>query len=123
MALSCSLLSLPHSSNTSICEAASRPQMHFVPIKTIDQQSMLCIHRLREGFKEERTACTNRIRGLLAEFGLLFPQKSAVLRQTEQLAGVGPVQAGKRQWWRWPTKMHASCGWCSCGANRLMRAM
>ena len=32
-----------------ICESASRPQMHFMPIKTVDQQSMLCIHRLREG--------------------------------------------------------------------------
>ena len=53
-----------------ICEAASRPTMHFVPIKTASQQGMLCIHRLREGFKEERTACVNRIRGLLAEFGL-----------------------------------------------------
>ena len=49
-----------------ICEAASRPQMHFVPAKSIEQQSMLCVHRLREGFKAERTACINRIRGLLA---------------------------------------------------------
>ncbi|UUZ70936.1 IS110 family transposase [Polaromonas sp. P1(28)-8] len=64
-----------------ICEAASRPQMHFVPIKSVDQQSMLCIHRLREGFKAERTACVNRIRGLLAEFGLVFAQKPVVLRQ------------------------------------------
>ena len=32
-----------------ICEAASRPQMHFVPVKSIEQQSMLCVHRLREG--------------------------------------------------------------------------
>jgi len=64
-----------------ICEAASRPQMHFVPIKSVEQQSMLCIHRLREGFKEERVACINRIRGLLAEFGLVFPQKPEVLRQ------------------------------------------
>jgi transposase len=54
-----------------ICEAASRLQMHFVPIKTIEQQSMLCIHRLREGFKQERTVCTNRIRGLLGEFGVV----------------------------------------------------
>ena len=30
-----------------ICEAASRPQMHFVPIKSVEQQSMLCVHRLR----------------------------------------------------------------------------
>jgi transposase len=64
-----------------ICEAASRPQMHFVPIKTIEQQSMLCIHRLREGFKQERNACTNRIRGLLGEFGLVFAQKTINLRQ------------------------------------------
>ena len=53
----------------------ARPQMHFVPVKTIEQQSMLCVHRLREGFKAERTACINRIRGLLAEFGLVFAQE------------------------------------------------
>jgi len=63
-----------------ICEAASRPSMHFVPIKSVEQQSMLCVHRLREGIKEERTACINRIRGLLAEFGLVFAQSPKVLR-------------------------------------------
>ena len=57
-----------------ICEAASRPTMRFIPVKSIEQQSMLCVHRLREGIKEDRTACINRIRGLLAEFGLVFPQ-------------------------------------------------
>lgn len=64
-----------------VCEAASRPQMHFVPIKSVEQQGMLCVHRLREGFKEERTACINRIRGLLAEFGLVLAQSPEVLRQ------------------------------------------
>ena len=63
-----------------ICEAASRPQMRFVTVKTLDQQGMLCVHRLREGFKEERTACINRIRGLLAEFGIVLPQSPRVLR-------------------------------------------
>ena len=63
-----------------ICEAASRPQMHFVPVKTIEQQSMLCVHRLREGLKAERTGCINRIRGLLAEFGLVFAQSPAALQ-------------------------------------------
>lgn len=63
-----------------ICEAASRPQMRFVPVKTLDQQGMLCVHRLREGVKEERTACINRIRGLLAEFGIVLPQSSRILR-------------------------------------------
>ena len=51
-----------------ICEAASRPTMRFIPVKSVEQQSMLCVHRLREGIKEDRTACINRIRGLLAEF-------------------------------------------------------
>jgi transposase len=42
---------------------------------------MLCVHKLREGFKRERTACSNRLRGLLAEFGLVFPQSPEALRQ------------------------------------------
>ena len=64
-----------------ICEAASRPSMRFVAVKTPEQQAMLSVHRLREGYKEERTACINRIRGLLAEFGLVFPQSPEALRQ------------------------------------------
>jgi transposase len=63
-----------------ICEAASRPTMRFIAVKSIEQQSMLCVHRLREGIKEDRIACINRIRGLLAEFGLVFGQGSRELR-------------------------------------------
>jgi transposase len=37
-----------------ICEAASRPRMRFIPIKSVEQQSMLCVHRLREGMKQDR---------------------------------------------------------------------
>ncbi len=64
-----------------ICEAASRPTMRFVSIKSVSQQGMLCVHRLREGLKEERTACVNRIRGLLAEFGIVVSQSPKVLRE------------------------------------------
>jgi len=64
-----------------ICEAASRPTMHFIAIKTVQQQGILSVHRLREGLKAERTACINRIRGILTEFGLVFPQTSEVLRE------------------------------------------
>ena len=64
-----------------ICEAASRPTMRFVPVKAIEQQAMLCVHRLREGLKADRTACINRIRGLLAEFGLAFAQGPEALRR------------------------------------------
>ena len=61
--------------------AASRPNMHCVPIKRIEQQSMLCVHRLREGIKADRTACINRVRGLLAEFCLVFKQSPDALRE------------------------------------------
>lgn len=64
-----------------ICEAAGRPQMRFVSIKTADQQGQLAVHRLREGYKAERTALINRIRGLLTEFGLVFPQSPEALRK------------------------------------------
>ena len=37
-----------------ICEAACRPTMRFIAVKSIEQQSMLCVHRLREGLKEMR---------------------------------------------------------------------
>ncbi len=63
-----------------VCEAASRPSRRFVPIKTPQQQALLAVHRLREGYKEERTACINRIRGLLTEFGLVFAQSPDALR-------------------------------------------
>jgi transposase len=54
--------------------------MRFVPVKTAEQQGQLAVHRLREGYKEERTGLINRIRGLLAEFGLVFPQGPEALR-------------------------------------------
>jgi transposase len=62
-----------------ICEAASRPHLHRVPVKSAAQQGVLAIHRLREGYKEERTALINRLRGLLAEFGLVFAQSPDAL--------------------------------------------
>lgn len=64
-----------------ICEAASRPHMHFVPVKSTERQGQVALHRLREGYKEERSACINRIRGLLTEFGLVFPKRPETLRR------------------------------------------
>ena len=57
-----------------ICEAVARPNMRFVPIKDIEQQSVLSLHRVRQGFVKARTAQANQIRGLLSEFGLIIPQ-------------------------------------------------
>ena len=49
-----------------ICEAVSRPNMRFVPIKNGEQQAILAQHRARQGFVKARTAQANQIRGLLA---------------------------------------------------------
>ena len=65
-----------------ICEAVTRPHMRFVPVKEEHQQIILCLHRTRQGFVEERTATYNRLRGLIAEFGIVLPQKVASLRRT-----------------------------------------
>ena len=64
-----------------ICEAVTRPQMRFVPVKEEHQQVILALHRTRQGFVEERTATYNRLRGLISEFGIVCPQKVAALRR------------------------------------------
>jgi transposase len=64
-----------------ICEAVTRPNMRFVPSKSIEQQSQLLVHRARQGFVQQRTATLNRIRGLLSEFGIVLPLKAATVRR------------------------------------------
>lgn len=69
-----------------ICEAVSRPNMRFVPVKTVEQQGVLSIHRAREGFVAARTAQGNQIRGLLSEFGIIIPIGiKAIVRQTPEI--------------------------------------
>lgn len=64
-----------------ICEAVQRPAMRFVPVKSAEQQAVLSLHRVRQGFVEERTATINRIRGLLAEFGAVLPGRAVEVRR------------------------------------------
>jgi transposase len=54
-----------------ICEAVTRPNMHFVPIKTPEQQAALMMHRSRELLVGQRTALVNALRGHLAELGII----------------------------------------------------
>ena len=58
-----------------ICEAVNRPNMRFVPIKNVEQQAILSVHRARQGFVKARTAQGNQIRGLLSEFGIVMPKE------------------------------------------------
>lgn len=69
-----------------ICEAVARPNMRFVPVKSAEQQAILSLHRVRQGFIEQRTATINRIRGLLAEFGVVLPQRAEQVRRAAVVA-------------------------------------
>ena len=64
-----------------ICEAVTRPNMRFVPVKSVEQQALLTLHRVRQGFVVERTATINRLRGLMSEFGLVLPLRSVTVRR------------------------------------------
>ena len=75
-----------------ICEAVTRPNMRFVPVKEEHQQIILCLHRTRNGFVEERTATYNRLRGLISEFGIVLPQKVACLRREHRRASRRPAR-------------------------------
>lgn len=57
-----------------ICEAVQRPSMRFVPSKSIEQQDIQSVHRIRSQLVGRRTAQANQIRGLLMEYGIIFPQ-------------------------------------------------
>lgn len=63
-----------------ICEAMSRPNMRFVAVKTVAQQDMQAIHRIRSELIKERTMKGNQIRGLLAEYGVVADQSLERLR-------------------------------------------
>ena len=76
---------------------------------------MLCIHRLREGFKQERTACINRIRGLLAEFGLVFTQSPAALESV--LADVLEDAANEMNTLARLVLQRAQAQWCELDAH------
>ena len=70
--------------------------MRFVPIKNIEQQSVLALHRVRQGFVKARTAQANQIRGLLGEFEAqikTWHRASDASCKLENIPGIGPVTA------------------------------
>jgi transposase len=70
-----------------ILTAMRQPDMRFVAVKSIDQQTILAWHRMREGWIRERTGLINRVRGLLAEFGIwLKRSRRAVMEALPRLA-------------------------------------
>lgn len=61
-----------------ICEAMGRPGMRFVAIKTLEQQDLQALHRVRSSLMAQRTAQVNQIRGLVAEYGLVAPSGTRI---------------------------------------------
>jgi transposase len=64
-----------------VCEAMSRPSMHFVSVKSVEQQDIQAVHRIRAEQVGQRTAKANQIRGLASEYGLIAPQELRQLRR------------------------------------------
>jgi transposase len=62
-----------HNDAFAITEASQRPYIRFVPIKTEHQQEISCLHRIRERLNKNKVALSNQSRGLLSEFGVVFP--------------------------------------------------
>ena len=65
-----------------ICEAVTRPTMRFVPTKTMEQQSVLMLHKVRNLLIKQRTMLINALRGHLAEFGVVPAQGPGALQAT-----------------------------------------
>ena len=80
-----------------ICEAVQRPHLRYVPIKSVEQQARMAVHRMRQGFVEQRTALINRLRGLLSEFGIVMAQKAATVRRlaSDQVDRPARLDAGR----------------------------
>ena len=64
-----------------IGEAAQRPDMRLVRVKTVEQQDVQAMHRMREARVKERTALCNQVRGLLGEYGIVVAQGVGALRR------------------------------------------
>ncbi|AQH00371.1 transposase [Burkholderia sp. KK1] len=62
-----------------ICEAACRPAMRFVALKTTQQQTLLALHRVRDALVTERTATSNQIHAFLLEFGISLPASALAI--------------------------------------------
>jgi len=64
-----------------IVEAASRPSMRFVAVKTTEQQEILSLHRVREQVVGNKTALINELRGLLGEYGIIIPKQASNVKK------------------------------------------
>src|SRR2546430_9593056 len=70
-----------------ICEAVTRPNMRFVPIKSAEAQSVLMLHRARHLLVRQRTAQVSALRAHLAEYGIVAAKGRSRLRDLLPVLG------------------------------------
>ena len=78
-----------------ICEAVGRPNMRFVPVRTVENQSELMRHRVREALAGDRTRLLNALRGHLGEIGVIAPQGAQHAHVLKRLAESGADEHGE----------------------------
>jgi transposase len=82
-----------------ICEAVTRPTMHFVPVKSREHQAALMLHRSRQLFVKQRTMLSNAIRSFLAEFGIVAPTgRNGLARLLETIEGPDDLGVPPAAW-------------------------
>lgn len=74
------------------CKGVVDPDMRFVPVKTVDQQAALSLHRSRELLVRQRTQLGNALRALLSEFGIVAGQGKAGLAQLIEQLRAGTLE-------------------------------
>ena len=79
-----------------IAEAATRPTMRFVALKSEEQLDMQTLHRIRDRLVAERTSLMNQIRSLLLERGIVVPQGRAKLNERLNELGEAPSSVSPR---------------------------
>lgn len=72
------------------CEAVVRKSIHFVPIKSVEQQAALMLHRVRQRLSEERTSLSNAIRGHLTEIGIIARKGDGGFKALLEVLAKGP---------------------------------
>jgi transposase len=90
-----------------LCEAASRPDMKFVAVKTAEQQAILALHSARSLLVKQQTMLVNAMRGLATEFGLTVPK--GISRLGELTALVDDDEAFPETARRVFTELHEQC--------------
>ena len=98
-----------------ICEAAQRPTMRFVPVKSEETQGAAMVFRVRELLIRQRTQAINALRGHLTEFGQIVPQGSNVTftrKRSPEHGWAACCCASHRCWcgWLWRTRWRGSSG-------------